>query len=293
MLVGLTTDRRPAPAMRRTQSGPLRGRPLTAAAVGVVAAGALLAGAAAATARPAPAGVAPSVTLARPTPPAVAPTHGRSFIPAQGDWEGMANGFAASFDLILDAVHQQRAGVPQYGIQDLVMLRPLACPPDPAHYGESILGGRLPSALGDHGSLGLQRFGLQGALTGRRTTTLQGTYSLPSCHGMLTWTMHPAVRRTVANGTWAVHYSDGEHSAFRVQAGGRLATSIKLPRSIAPCNGLMGTLDVFIGINGGSAIAQSGVTLKLRFANGKATGTLSAQGCSGGPTRVTANHSSD
>jgi hypothetical protein len=272
-------------------------RMLAAATVSAVAAaGALLAGAASATARPARASGAPSVTapvtLTQPTPPAVTPAHGRSFIPTQGDWEGTANGFAASFNLILDAVRQQRAGVPQYGIQDLVMLRPLACPPDPAHYGESILGGRLPSALGDRGSLGLQRFGLQGALTGRRTTTLQGTYSLPSCRGMLTWAMHPAVRRTVADGTWTVHYSGGEHSAFRVQAGGRLATSIKLPRSIASCNGLMGTLDVFIGIDGGAAITQSGVTLTLRFANGNATGTLSAQGCSGRPTRVTADHTS-
>lgn len=268
---------------------------LSAAAVGVVAAGALLAGAASATARPARAGVAWSVTprakLARPTPPAVQPEHGRSFIPVQGDWEGTADGFAASFNLIVDAVRQQRAGVPRYGIQDFVMLRPLACPPDPAHYGESILSGRLPSVLGDHGSLGLDRFGLAGALTGRRSATLAAGYSLPSCHGTLSWSMHPAVRRTVANGTWSVRYSDGEHSRFHVQAGGRLATSINLPHSIARCNGLMGTLDVFIGINGGSAITQSGVTLTLRFANGRAAGALSAPGCSGGPIRMTAVHS--
>lgn len=94
-------------------------RILSAAAVGVVAAGALLAGAASATARPALAGVAwsvtPRATLARPTPPAVQPEHGRSFIPVQGDWEGTADGFAASFNLIVDAVRQQRAGVPGTG----------------------------------------------------------------------------------------------------------------------------------------------------------------------------------
>jgi hypothetical protein len=228
---------------------------------------------------------------AKPTPPAVHPTHGRPFIPIQGDWEGTANGFAASFDLVVDAVHQQRAGVPQYGIQDLVMLRPFACPPDPAHYRESILGGRLPSVLGDHGSLGLSRFGLQGEFDGTRSATLQGGYTLPSCHGMLTWHMHPAVRHTVANGTWTVRYASGEQSSFQVQAGGRLATAIRLPRAIASCNGLQGTLDVFIGTQGGSAITQSGVTLRLRFANGSAKGTLSARGCKGGPLRVTASHS--
>jgi hypothetical protein len=227
---------------------------------------------------------------ARPTPPAIQPTHGHTFIPVQGDWEGTANGFSASFNLILDAVHQQRAGVPQYGIQDLVMLRPLECPPNPAHYGESILGGRLPSVLGDHGALGLSRFGLLGQFTGMRSATLQGGYSLPSCHGMLTWHLHPAVRRTVANGSWMLHYADGEHSTFHVQAGGRLATAIRLPDSIVPCNGLEGTLDVFIGTQGRSAITQSGVTLKLRFANDVAKGTLSATGCKGGPLRVTATH---
>src|ERR1700729_2886223 len=67
---------------------------------------------------------------AKPRPPAIVPRHGRSFVPVQGDWEGTADGFAASFNLVLDAVRPQRAGGPQYGIQDLVMLRPLACPPD-------------------------------------------------------------------------------------------------------------------------------------------------------------------
>jgi hypothetical protein len=234
---------------------------------------------------------APAVRPARPTPPAIQPPHGRSFIPVQGDWEGTANGFAASFNLVVDTVEQQRGGVPRYGIQDLVMLRPLACPPDPAHYGESILGGRLPAVLGDHGALGLGRFGLVGAFTGKRSATLQGRYSLPSCHGMLSWHLHPAVRRTVANGAWTLHYARGGDSTFHVQAGGRLATAIRLPDSIAACNGLEGTLDVFIGTQGRSAITQSGVTLKLHFSNGTAEGTLSAGGCTGGPLRMTARHS--
>lgn len=234
----------------------------------------------------------PLMQLARPTPPAIVPKHGRSFIPVQGDWEGTANGFAASFNLVLDAVHQQRAGVPQYGIQDLVMLRPLACPANPAHYSESILGGRLPSLLGDHGALGLSRFGLAGQFTGQRSATLQARYALHGCHGRLIWHMHPAVRRVVANGSWTLRYAGGEHSTFHVRAGGRLATAIHLPDAIATCNGLEGTLDVFIGTHGRSAITQSGVALKLRFSNGSATGTLTARGCKGGPLRVTAHRGS-
>ena len=276
------------------RNGPRGYRPAPAAAalVAVAMVAAVTAGPTSAQPRRAraAAAAAPRVQVAKPTPPAIQPTHGRSFIPVQGDWEGTADGFAASFNLVLDAVHQQRAGVPQYGIQDLVMLRPLSCPTDPAHYGEAILGGRLPSVLGDHGSLGLSRFGLDGQFTAKRSATLQGRYTLRACHRALTWHMHPAVRRTVANGTWTVHYPAGEHSSFHVRAGGRLATAIRLPRAIATCNGLEGTLDVFIGTQGGSAITQSGVTLKLHFANGHATGTLSASGCKG-PLRVTASHS--
>jgi hypothetical protein len=106
---------------------------------------------------------------------------------------------------------------------------------------------------------------------------------------MLTWHLHPAVRRTVANGTWTVRYANGEHSAFHVRGGGRLATAIRLPRSIVSCNGLEGALDVFIGTQGGSTITQSGVTLRLRFSNASATGTLSVRGCQGGPLRLTAS----
>jgi hypothetical protein len=268
-----------------------RTAPVAAALVAVALVAAAMAATTSAQARRARAlsEAAPHARMAKPTPPAIQPAHGRAFIPVQGDWEGTAGGFAASFNLVLDAVHQQRAGIPQYGIQDLVMLRPLACPPDPAHYGESILGGRLPSVLGDHGSLGLSRFGLDGRFTGKRAATLQSRYTLPTCHGALTWHLRPAVRRTVANGTWTVHYPGGEHSRFRVRAGGRLATAIQLPLAIRPCNGLEGTLDVFIGTQGGSAITQAGVTLKLRFSNGHAAGMLSARGCKG-PLRVTANH---
>ncbi|HTU98088.1 MAG TPA: hypothetical protein VMF14_19715 [Solirubrobacteraceae bacterium] len=258
--------------------------PSVAAALVVV--GAL----AAATASTTSASTAAVVSPAKPTPPAVVPHHGRPFVPVQGDWEGTAGGFAASFNLVLDAARQQRAGVPRYGISDLVILRPRDCPPDSTHYSESIISGRLPSALGNHGDLGLRNFGLGGALTGKRSATLESHYSLASCHATLTWHMHPAVRQTVANGSWTLHYSSGERSTFHVQGGGRLASSIRLPSAIVGCNGLQGTVDVFIGTQGRASFAQSGVGLALRFANGHATGTLSASGCAG-PLRLTATHS--
>lgn len=227
------------------------------------------------------------ITLTKPSPPAVQPLRGRPFTPVQGDWEGTANGFAASFNLVLDATRRQRAGVPRYGIQDLVMLRPIACPPDPARYRETLMGGRLPSTLGRHGALGLDRFGVRGSLTGSHSATLGGSYELPGCRGTVTWHMHPAMRRTVADGTWTVHWPGGERASFHVQAGGRLATGIRLPHSVATCAGISGTLDVFIGVRGGSGTSQAGVALKLRFANEHAAGTLAARGCPG-VARVTA-----
>lgn len=249
-------------------------------------AGAVIAASAAQAQPRTPAQAIPPTT--RPTPPPMQPRHGQAFTPVQGDWEGTADGFSASFNLVLDATRRSAAGTPQYGLQDLVVLQPTACPVSAARYGESFMTGRRPSALGQHGSLGLARVGLQGSFTGARSATLSSGYSLRGCRGTLTWHLHPAVRPIVADGAWAVHWPGGEHSTFRVQAGGRLATSIRLPRSIAGCNGLSGTVDLFIGARGGAAVSQGGVALKLRFVNGRAAGTLTATGCSQG-TRVTAS----
>lgn len=219
------------------------------------------------------------VTAAAATTAPVTPRHGAPFIPTQGDWEGTVDGFAASFQLTYDAAMRQPAGVPHYGIRNLVMLRPSSCPASAAHYTESIVSGRVPVALGRYGSLNLGRFDLAGSLTGPRRATLAGSYAPGGCHGRLTWHMHPATRSTVEDGAWTVHFADGESDRFAVEAGGRLATGIGLPRAVATCNGLEGTFDAFIGAGGGAAVSQGGIRLTLRFAGGRATGRLTARGC--------------
>ena len=223
---------------------------------------------------------APSAA-AMPAGPAVAPRHGAPFVPAQGDWEGTVNGFAASFELTYDPAMPQRAGLPLYGVRNLVMLRPSACPASPTRYAESIVTGQVPVPLGRYGSLNLGRFRLGGGLTGADEATLIGSYGPGGCHGTLRWRMHPAGRRAVDDGTWTVRYSDGENDRFTVQVGGRLATGVSLPRSVAGCNGLEGSLDMFIGPQGNAAVSQSGVRLGLRFSGEQATGTVTAQGCRG------------
>jgi hypothetical protein len=221
-----------------------------------------------------------------PSPPSVHPRRGKSFVPVQGDWEGSAGGLSASFELTLHSAH----GTAAYGIKNLVILRPGGCPLNGSRYTESILGGRLPSPVGRFGSLGLSRFGLQGSFGGARSATLLTSYHLSGCHGTLIWHMHPSTRTAVADGAWTAHFADGESSRFTVQAGGRLATTIGLPHTLLQCNGLAGAFDMFIGRDGRARVTNSGVTLTLRFAGSKATGTLSAKRCSRSGSKMTASH---
>jgi hypothetical protein len=221
----------------------------------------------------------PGSAGAMPSGPTVSPRHGKPFVPTQGDWEGTVDGFAASFELTGDAT--QAGGRPPYGLRNLVMLRPSACPVSTTHYTESIISGKVPVALGRYGSLNLGSFHLVGSLTGARGATLSGSYAASGCHGRLTWHMRPASRRSVDDGAWTVRFADGERYGFVVQAGGRLATDVGLPHTVATCNGLEGSLDAFIGPRGDAAVSQSGVRLIMHFAGGRAIGTLTARGCSG------------
>jgi hypothetical protein len=233
-----------------------------------------------------PAGATPAGVPPHSSRPAVRPRQGKPFVPVTGDWEGTADGFAASFELTL----VRQGGTRRYGVQDLVLLTPQGCPPTPAHYRESLLTGHAPSPLARFGSLGLSRLGLQGSLGGPRSASLSAGYRLPGCHGTLAWHMRPATRTPVADGGWTAHFAGGESSRFQVQAGGRLATGVGLPRNLLACNGVQGAVDMFIGPSGLGRVSGSGVTLMLRFSGNRATGSISARGCPGGAHRVTATH---
>jgi hypothetical protein len=216
--------------------------------------------------------------------PTVRPRQGKPFVPVTGDWEGTANGFAASFELTLG----RQGGTARYGVRDLVLLTPNACPVTPAHHGESVLTGHAPSPLARFGSLGLSRLGLQGSFGGARSASLSAGYRLPGCHGKLAWHMRPATRTPVADGGWTAHFADLESSQFQVRAGGRLATGVDLPRNLRACNGLQGAVDMFIGPGGIGRESGSGVTISLRFSGNRATGSITARGCPGGAQRITA-----
>jgi hypothetical protein len=223
--------------------------------------------------------------------PRIQPRSGRAFVPSVGDWEGAADGFAASFELSYDPLLRRRAGIPQYGVSHVVLLRPDSCPVNPTSYAEEVIGGLTPGQIGAYGSLNLQSFGLLGTVTGAGSATVSGRYSALTCAGVLTWQMHPAQRVAVTDGLWTARFSDGESERFVVEAGGRLAVSLRLPVALARCNGLRGAVDLFIAADGTATYTGAGLVADVGFNGATAIGTLDStgKGCAGGPVRFTAS----
>jgi hypothetical protein len=231
----------------------------------------------------------PMAGVVRPKPP-IRPHTGKSFIPVLGNWEGTANGFPASFDLRYDSKLPHRRGVPQYGITQLVTLRPSTCPVTRSRYRETLVTGRNPTEVGGFGSLGLTRFGFAGSFTKGTAAALSARYRNGSCSGTQVWHMRPVMRSRVDDGAWRLQFRDGESDIFNVQAGGRLATSIKLPQALTACNGIEGNVDLFIAANGRAQLSQRDVRVTMSFSRKTATGQLDAggHGCSHGPINFTA-----
>jgi hypothetical protein len=219
--------------------------------------------------------------------PLIHPRHGQPFAPALGDWEGQADGFPASLRLVLD----RRAGVPGYGIGDVVLLRPRSCPTASDSYSVTPIQPSRPVPVGGHGGLGLTDFALGGSFTAARSATLSAQTSDGSCSDRLTWHMHPTRRSAVTDGAWRLQFTDGESSTFRVLSGGRVAAPIKLPAALKRCNGVSGDVDLFIGASGRATISYPNVRVWMQFGRRHATGRVNAggRGCSGGPIHLSAS----
>jgi hypothetical protein len=217
-----------------------------------------------------------------PAPPVV-PQHGRSFTPAQGNWEGVTRGYAASFQLGFDPASGR------YVLTRLVLLRPNACPADPARYSEFFLRGPAAVPLGPTGSLRFGSADVHATLTGAGAAMLTSTYRVGACTGTLTWHMRPAHRAAVQDGVWTIRFGGGPPARFSVGSGGRLARAIPLPAIPAGCSGLRGAVDLFISASGRATFSQTGVSLSMRFARRTATGTLHVAGCRAGSLRISAS----
>jgi hypothetical protein len=148
-----------------------------------------------------------------------------------------------------------------------------------------------PSELQARGTVGLARFGLGGGFTAAKAATFSAALSAPSCAGRLTWRMHPATRAAVPDGNWTARFRGDQTERFTVQAGGRLATGLRLPRALVACNGVTGGVDLFIGPTGRAAFRGANLRAAMRFRGRSTTGTLDAggRGCPGGPLRFTAS----
>ncbi len=223
-------------------------------------------------------------TVRQASPAARAPItlrSGKSFRPTLGDWEGTINGLPASFDLS----YGQTSGAARYGLDDLVALRPTGCPAIAGHDTADVLASTVATPLGANGSLGLSRFKFGGSLSGARSAALTRKFRVGGCTRTLSWTMHPATRRTVTDGVWRAAYSTGATSTFRVQAAGRLATALTIPPAMTRCNGMAGDLDMFIGPNGTATLSQPGLRATIQFSRRGGSGHIDSDGtgCAGGP----------
>lgn len=207
---------------------------------------------------------------------------GKTFKPRLGDWDGTADGFPASFELLREPSYPRLYKRPPYGFKDVVLFKPSSCPVNPhASFQTTEQAGVTPIAT--DGSFGLVSDGIPGGLTAARTTVLSSGFNIPTvpgspgCKGTLRWHLHPVARRAVSDGVWALHFADGESSTFTVSDEGRLANNLILPTTISgACGGASGAVDLFVapsGVASWSDPQQPGLKISLTF-----TGRKSASG---------------
>jgi hypothetical protein len=215
--------------------------------------------------------------------------HGhKPFVPRTGDWEGVADGFPASFELKYKpgfAVF----GLAPYEFGNLVTLEPSTCPVSSARYAESVIAQNSLSSLKPSGVFPLHSFGFSGKISGRRMAGLKTMIDFPAmegqqgCQTTLDWVMHPAARQPVDDGIWTLKLSDGETQTFTVSADGRLATGLGFPVPSAQCSSQpQGGADLFIQASGMASLvdAPDGVNVSVNFASAKsATGQFGTGPC--------------
>jgi hypothetical protein len=203
------------------------------------------------------------------------PPRGRPFAPRAGDWEGVAHGFHASFQLVVNP-HNHIYGAAGYGIYDLTTSEPTGCPARPGQFVIAAAGtARFQLVVSRDGTFPYHQGRQLGALTGASSATLSAK-SGASCLRRLVWNLHPVRRLPIADGRWRITFADGERQRQEVTDGGRV-TSIGLPRVASICP------------SGPGPSARGGVTVFIP-ANGRVDQTLHESG--GARLRVAWNFTS-
>jgi hypothetical protein len=219
----------------------------------------------------------------------IRPAHGRPFVPAIGDWEGSINGFPSSFELVYKPAFQIFRRAP-YGFEDLTTIEPSSCPVSGSLYSEGVIGQQpdiTPLGLGGAFPPG---YSVSGAIRAAGVASLSAAFNTdpetgnPLCRGTLRWTLHPASRHPVDDGSWTLRFANGESETLSVTGGGRLATGFSFPLALYQCGGPAGGVDLFVQASGDAVYSEpaSGLTVRLSFAAAKtASGEITANtiGC--------------
>lgn len=203
--------------------------------------------------------------------------HGRPLVPATGDWEGTANGFPASFELVYRPAFRI-FGRPPYGYVDLTTIEPASCPVSTSRYSEGVIGEQPDvTPLGSGGTFGLPLYHLLGRIRSATVAGLSTSFNSDpehgstACRGTLTWMMHPADRRRVDDGSWSLRFASGETGGIVVKAGGRLAVGFQFPLSLGQCGGAFGGADLFIPASDEALFGEvGGPSVSLKFTSATA-----------------------
>ena len=206
-----------------------------------------------------------------------------------GDWEGIAGGFPASFELSYVPSDAAYPGYAPYGYGNLVLLEPSTCPFERYSYAEETVGAGGSYPVHANGSLGLRSYGIFGGLTGTRTAKLSMRIDSPPCRRTFVWRMHPAHRLAVYDGTWRLRFADRESQTFKVSAGGRLATGFGVPQAVSNCGGPVGGFDLFVPANRVATLTTPHqFAVKLTFLRKIASGQITVPGSSCRPLKMSA-----
>ncbi|MGA2321976.1 MAG: hypothetical protein ABSG95_14780 [Solirubrobacteraceae bacterium] len=228
----------------------------------------------------------------------ITPRHGRPFLPAIGDWEGTFAGYSASFELTYEPQYVSFRR-PPYGYEDLTLLKPAVdpqepgCPFAPRSASWDVIAQNEPAPLGVGGSFPLAGFRVSGGIEGPDSASISTREEFPgrksaACVRTLRWTMHPAQRRTVDDGSWMLRFSDGETEQFSVSDGGRLATGIGYPAALGKCGGPIGSVDLFVGASGIASFHEprERLAVSLNFSAEAAGGQIIASAARCGARRL-------
>ncbi len=222
------------------------------------------------------------------------PRHGRPFVPAVGDWEGIAGGLAASFELAYEPSYAV-FGTP-HGYQDLITFglafspSPTGCPLSSSATGAGVIGEGDITPLGRGGVFPLAKLDVSGGVRSPTEATLTERLVWPSapeyaaCPKSWSWKLRPASRRAVRDGIWTVRLQNAETQTVEVKAGGRVIEGLAFPSAVGACQGPLGGADMFIAADGIASYSEPAgqVGISLDFSSFDAASgqfSFAAAGC--------------